>query len=399
MCSSIYRVFNKRTKTVMESINVKIDDAIAKVEMVDDGERPSTKEPIIEVEAFDIEVKGSTLEEESTPMNPKMETRSTSRTSSPLTPSKVHPPISRNDEVSTSKKPSSRVIKNHPDSNIIGSLDEGLHLRKGNILLANHVTYHCYLAQFEPKRVEEALQDENCFESMHEKLNQFVRNDVWELALRPEGVHVIGPKWIFKNKTGEDGEIIQNKSRFMAQGYTQIEGVDFDESLAPVARLESIRILISIACTMNFKLYQIDVKCAFLNGYLNKEVFIEQPKGFEDPNFPDHVLRLKKALYGLKQAPRAWYDRLTQYLLDRGFKRGYANRTLFVKNDKDYLLVAQVYVDDIVFGATIDARAIEFSEEMKKKFEMSMVGELTFFLGLQVKQRKEDIFISQEKYA
>ena len=159
--SRAYRVFNKRTKTIMESINVKIDDALTKVEMIDDGEGPSTKEPDVKVEAIDIEVEGSTSEEESTPMNPGMETRSMSRTSSSLTPPEVHPPISRNDEVSTSKKPSSRVIKNHLDSNIIGSLDEGLHLRKGNILLANHVAYHYYLAQFEPKRVEEALQDEN----------------------------------------------------------------------------------------------------------------------------------------------------------------------------------------------------------------------------------------------
>ena len=155
----------------------------------------------------------------------------------------------------------------------------------------------------------------------------------------------------------------------------------------------------SIACTMNFKFYQMDVKCGFLNGYLNEEVFVKQPKGFEDPHFSDHVLRLKKALYDLKHAPRAWYDWLTYYLLDRGFKKGYANQTLFIKNDGDYLLVAQVYVDDIVFGATIDARAIEFSEEMNKEFEMSMVGELTFFLGLQVKQKKKCIFISQEKYA
>ena len=145
---------------------------------------------------------------------------------------------------------------------------------------------------------------------------------------------------------------------------------------------------------MNFKLYQMDVKCAFLNGYLNEEVFVEQPKGFEDPHFPDHVLRLKKSLYGLKQAPRAWYDRHTHYLLDRGFKRRNDDRTLFAKNDEDYLFVVQVYVNDIIFGATIDARAIEFSEEMKKEFEMKMVGELTFFLGLQVKQKKEDIFIS-----
>ena len=150
---------------------------------------------------------------------------------------------------------------------------------------------------------------------------------------------------------------------------------------------------------MNFKLYQMNVKCAFLNRYLNEEVFVEQPKGFEDPHFPDHVLRLKISLDGLKEAPRAWYDQLTHYFLNRGFKRGYADWTFFVKNDEDYLLMAQVYVDDIVFRATIDDRAIEFSKKMKKEFEMSMVGELTFFLGLQVKQKKEGIFISQEKYA
>lgn len=140
--SRAYKVFNNRTKTMMESINVKIDDALTKVEMIDDGEGPSTKEPDVEVEALDIEVEGFTPEEESTLMNPRMETRSISRTSSPLTPPKVHPPISRSDEVSTSKKPSSRVINNHQESNIIGSLDGSLRLRKGNILLANHVTYH-----------------------------------------------------------------------------------------------------------------------------------------------------------------------------------------------------------------------------------------------------------------
>ena len=150
---------------------------------------------------------------------------------------------------------------------------------------------------------------------------------------------------------------------------------------------------------MNFKLYQMDVKSAFLNGFLNEEVFAEQPKGFQDLHFPYHVLRLKKALYGLKQALRAWYDCLTTYLMDHGFKRVQANRTLFVKRDEKSLLVAQVYVDDIVFGSTIDHLAHEFSEEMKREFEMSMVGKLNYFLGLQVKQREDGIFISQEKYA
>ena len=142
-----------------------------------------------------------------------------------------------------------------------------------------------------------------------------------------------------------------------------------------------------------------DVESAFSNGFLNEEVFVEQPKGFQNPHFLDHVLRLEKALYGLKQAPRAWYDRLTTYLLDHGFKRGQANRTLFVKRDEKSLFVAQVYVDDIVFGSTIAHLTKEFSKEMKREFEMSMVGKLNYFLGLQVKQQKDGIFISQEKYA
>ena len=137
-----YKVYNKRTKTVMESINVKINDAITKVEMVDDGEGLSTKESTVEVEALDVEAEEYTPGKESTPINSRVETRTMSRMTSPLTPSDVHPPISQNDEVSTSKKSSSRVVKNHLKSNIIGSLDEGLCLRKGNKLLANHVTYH-----------------------------------------------------------------------------------------------------------------------------------------------------------------------------------------------------------------------------------------------------------------
>ena len=163
---------------MMESINVVIDDAITKVAINDSEEGPSSKETTVEIEAKDVEVEERSPERESSPVNSRMETRSFSRSSSPLTTPEVHPPISRNDEVSTSKKPSSRVVKNHPESNIIGSLDEGLHLRKGSTLITNHVTYHCYLAQFEPKRVEEALQDENWVDSMHEELNQFGRNYV-----------------------------------------------------------------------------------------------------------------------------------------------------------------------------------------------------------------------------
>ena len=150
---------------------------------------------------------------------------------------------------------------------------------------------------------------------------------------------------------------------------------------------------------MRIKLYQIDIKSVFLNEILSEEVYVEQPKGFEDPNFPNHIYRLKKFFYGLKQAPRAWYERLTTYLLEKKFERGGVDRTLFVNRSNDELLVAQIYVDDIVFGATSSELTHSFSKKMKIEFEMSMMGELTFFLGLQIMQLKDGIFLSQSKYA
>src|ERR1044072_8398471 len=143
---------------------------------------------------------------------------------------------------------------------------------------------------------------------MQDELTSFTRNEVWSLVERPSSQdhNIIGTEWIFKNKQDEHGTIIRNKARLVAQGYTQIEGLDFDETFALVARLESIRLLLGVACLLKFRLYQMDVKIAFLNGYLNEEVYVEQPKGFVDPHHPQHVYKLKKALYGLKQAPRAW---------------------------------------------------------------------------------------------
>jgi hypothetical protein len=229
---------------------------------------------------------------------------------------------------------------------------------------------------------------------MQEELHQFTRNDFWTLVPGPVEQNIIGTKWIFENKTDEHGTVVWNKARLVALGYTQIEGVDFDLTFSPVARLESIRILLSIACHLGFKLYQMDVKSAFLNGILQEEVYVEQPKGFQDPHHPHHVYKLKRALYGLKQAPRAWYERLTTYLLTKGVTRGQADRTLFIRNQGTHKLIAQIYIDDIIFGATLDFLAHEFAEEMKQEFEMSMIGELNCFLGLQVKQTAEGIFIS-----
>jgi hypothetical protein len=192
--------------------------------------------------------------------------------------------------------------------------------------------------------------------------------------------------------------VTRNKTQLVVKGFSQVEGLDFGETYAPVARLESIRILLAYATYHGFKLYQMDVKSAFLNGPIKEEVYVEQPPGFEDSEYPNHVYKLSKALYGLKQAPRAWYECLRDFLIANGFKVGKADPTLFTKTIANDLFVCQIYVDDIIFGSTNKSTCEEFSRIMVQKFEMSMMGELKYFLGFQVKQLQEGTFTSQTKY-
>ncbi|GJT59985.1 putative ribonuclease H-like domain-containing protein [Tanacetum coccineum] len=203
------------------------------------------------------------------------------------------------------------------------------------------------------------------------------------------------PKRNIKDKRGI---VIKNKARLVAQGYTQEEGIDCDEVFAPVARIEAIRLFLAYASFKDFVVYQMDVKSAFLYGKIEEEVYGCQPPGFKDPDFPNRVYKVEKALYGLHQAPRACYETLSTYLLDNGFQRGKIDKTLFIIRDKGDILLVQVYVDDIIFGSTKKSLCTEFEKMMHKKFQMSFMGELTFFLGLQVKQKEDGIFISQDKY-
>jgi len=221
---------------------------------------------------------------------------------------------------------------------------------------------------------------------MHDELDQFKRNDVWDLVPRTQSQQIIGTKWVFRNKLDDSGVIIKNKARLIAKGYCQEERIDYDETYAPVARLEAIWILLAISSLLQFKLFQMDVNSAFLNGFIKEEVYVAQPPGFTDYEFPNHVYKLKKALYGLKQAPRSWYERLSEFLIQNGFRRGQVDSTLFIKKAKNDLLFVQIYVDDIIFGSTKILFCKEFSKNMQDEFEMSMMGELHFFLGLQIKQ-------------
>ena len=278
---------------------------------------------------------------------------------------------------------------------VIGDVSQKVITRNSIKNVCNHLAF---VSQVEPKNIDEAINDENWILAMQEELNQFERNQVWELVPRPNDHPIIGTKWVFRNKLDETGIITRNKARLVAKGYNQEEGIDYEETYAPVARLEAIRMLLAYACIMNFKLYQMDVKSAFLNGFIQEEVYVDQPPGFENYKLPNHVFKLKKALYGLKQAPRAWYERLSKFLLEKGFTRGKVDTTLFIKNRNHDILLVQIYVDDIIFGATNESLCKEFANIMQSEFEMSMMGELTFFLGLQIKQTSEGIFINQSKY-
>jgi hypothetical protein len=245
--------------------------------------------------------------------------------------------------------------------------------------------------------IEDALKDSDWVMAMQEELNNFKRNEVWSLVPYLKQ-NVVGTKWVFCNKQDEYRVVKRNKARLVAKGYAQVAGLDFDETFATIARLELIRILLAYTTHHSFKLFQMDVKSAFLNGPIKEEVYVEQPSGFEDNIYPDHVYKLSKALYGLKKALRAWYDCLRDFLTSNSFKVGKADPTLFTKTCNGDLFVCQIYVDDIIFGSTNQKSCEEFCMLMVQKFKMPMMGELNYFLGFQVKQLKDDTFMSQTKY-
>ncbi|GKA21063.1 hypothetical protein Tco_0701052 [Tanacetum coccineum] len=284
-------------------------------------------------------------------------------------------------DIQISPTPTLRIHKVHPKSQIIGPVDTPVQTRqktknmeeqsfiatihqKTNPELLQYCLFSCFLSQEEPKKIFDALKDPSWVEAMQEELLQFKIQNVWVLVDCPNGE----------------------------------EGIDYEEVFAPVARIEAIRLFLAYASYMGFTVYQMDVKSAFLYGTIDEEVYVMQPPGFQDSQFPDKVYKVVKAMYGLHQAPRAWYGTLSKYLLDNGFQRGTIDQTLFIRKHKGEFLLVQVYVDDIIFGSSNPKLCREFEALMHDKFKMSAMGELNFFLGLQVLQKKDGIFLSQDKY-
>ncbi|GKA36542.1 putative ribonuclease H-like domain-containing protein [Tanacetum coccineum] len=305
--------------------------------------------------------------------------------------------------VNVSPIPTSRINSFHPSTLILGdpqsavqtrskvTKSSGAHAfvsyvqkqRRNNHKDFQHCLFACFLSQNEPKKISEALEDESWVDAMQEELLQFKIQKVWILVNLPYGKKAIGTKWVYRNKKDERGVVVRNKARLVAQGHRQEEGIDYDEVFAPVARIEAIRIFLAFASYMGFIVYQMDVKSAFLYGKIDEEVYVSQPPGFIDPKYPQKVYKVVKALYGLHQAPRAWYATLSTFLLQHGYRKGTINKTLFTKKDKHDIILVQVYMDDIIFGSTKKSWCDEFEALMKSRFQMSSMGELTFFLGLQ----------------
>ncbi|KAK2369536.1 putative mitochondrial protein [Trifolium repens] len=390
--SKAYRVYNSETNTVEESIHVRFDDKEpgSKMPEQDDsyaGVPYIYNNPEPEKASDANETSEAVLEE-------------VSEEASPIEASEGHDDISEDDtqtsaETNEAPKRKFKYRSSHPEDLILGNKESP---RKTRSDYQQHDSLLGLISMIEPKNGYEALSDDGWIVAMQDELNQFQRNDVWDLVPRPTHKNIIGTKWVFRNKLNEQGEVVRNKARLVTQGYSQQEGIDFTETFAPVARLEAIRLLLSYAVNNGITLYQMDVKSAFLNGVISEEVYVKQPPGFEDLKNPDYVYKLKKSLYGLKQAPRAWYERLSNFLLENGFQKEQIDNTLFRKTTKKDILIIQIYVDDIIFGSTNASLCKSFSKLMQDEFEMSMMGELKFFLGIQINQGKDGTYIHQSKY-
>jgi hypothetical protein len=251
----------------------------------------------------------------------------------------------------------------------------------------------------EPVTAEEAKLVKEWRDAMLEEMASIEHNQTWSLVNLPAGQRAIGLKWVFKIKKDEHGNVTKHKARLIAKGYVQHHGVDYEEVFAPVARMESVRVLLAVAAHRSWSVHHMDVKSAFLNGELVEEVYVQQPPGFIAAGHEGKVLKLHKALYGLKQAPRAWNSKMDSSLLALGFTRSECEHGLYTRGDNDKRLVVGIYVDDLIITGGSGGVISAFKEEMKTLFHMSDLGVLSYYLGIEVKQGQHGIKLLQAAYA
>lgn len=251
----------------------------------------------------------------------------------------------------------------------------------------------------EPTSYKEAKEDQHWVDAMKVEYNALMKNKTWRLVELPKEKEAIGCKWIFRMKYKVDGTIDKHKARLVVKGYAQKEGIDYQETFAPTTKMITIRLVLAIATQLGWKVHQMDVKSAFLNGDLEEEVYMQQPEGFEVKGKEKLVCRLDKALNGLKQAPRAWYIKIDEHLRGSDFQRSASDPNLYIKKKDGDLVILVIYVDDLVITGNSLKLIDEVKTDLGKAFEMTDLGLLHYCLGIEVWQDKDGIFISQTKYA
>ncbi|KAK1417486.1 hypothetical protein QVD17_26615 [Tagetes erecta] len=389
-----YRLYNPETKTITTKKDVEFFED-AKWVWNCDKEEPTKEYVFIDPFIFQSNTNPHELptsSNQSTPMpspqtihtNPSLDNDSSHETS----PSPINSQIHNNQP-----GPSKRTIK--PPSWL---KDYYFGDSSGN----EEETSTCQFALTitDPISYDQAAQTKEWKEAMLAELQAIERNDTWELVDLPPGKNLVGVKWLFKTKPSADGKGVRHKARLVAKGYSQQHGIDYQETFAPVARFETIRVILAVSAQLGWDIHQLDVKSAFLNGELTEDIYVAQPEGFVIEGKSDMVYKLNKALYGLKQAPRAWNDKIDGYFLKKGYQRSLNEPSLYVKKGHTgNVIYVCLYVDDIICTSSCSKMIDEFKQGMKETFEMTDVGKLKFFLGLEVTQTRNGIWLSQEKYA
>ena len=224
-------------------------------------------------------------------------------------------------------------------------------------------------------------------------------NRTWDLVKLPKGKNVVGCKWIYKINDDSNGNVSRHKSRHVAKGYAQMQGIDYDETFAPVAKMATLRTVLVVSAAKRWVLHHMDVKNAFLHGSLEEEVYMCQPPGFEDKKHPEYVCKLKKALYGLKQAPRAWHKELSESLKKFAFKMSKDDPSLYVKRINDCIVIILIYVDDLIIGGDSVDEIRKLKKNLEMQFHMKDLGELKYFLGIEIIRSENGIYMLQKQYA
>jgi hypothetical protein len=241
-----------------------------------------------------------------------------------------------------------------------------------------------FMAESEPIDVSTALKNDKWVNAMKEELDSIESNQTWDLVDLPHKKKTIDVKWVYKLKVNSKGDVTRHKARLVARGFLQKEGIDYGEVFAPVTRMKTIRLVTAIANLNDWNMYQMDVKSAFFNGPIEEEVYVTQPPGFVVKNQKSKVYRLNKALYGLKQAPRAWNKRIDKFLCDIGFVKCVPEHGVYVKKDVDKgIIVLCLYVDDLLITGSNDSYIGDFKHDLRREFEMTDLGHMSYFLGIE----------------